>query len=143
MEPAERFRSYLRQNSLPFTSARSAILSGIVAARGHFDAEGLRARLARAGTPLSTATIYRALPLFVQSGIIRETLPAGGRARYEPAWGREHHDHLECIRCGKVIEFTHDGLERLQDTVCRAHRFQATEHRLSIRGWCAACLDKA
>jgi len=139
MEPGEHFRTFLKENGLTLTSARRAILAGIVASRGHFDADELHDALKRRGEVLSSATIYRALPLFVRSGIIRETLRARGRSRYEHAWGREHHDHLECLSCGTVIEFRDDALEALQERVCRRHGFHAVEHRLGIRGYCAAC----
>jgi Fur family ferric uptake transcriptional regulator len=139
MDPADHFRSYLRENGLTLTSARSAILAGIVASRGHFDAAELHDALKRGGEKLSAATIYRTLPLFVRSGIIRETLRAEGRSRYEHAWGREHHDHLECLSCGAIIEFKDDALETLQDRVCRRNGFRPVEHRLGIRGYCAEC----
>jgi Fur family ferric uptake transcriptional regulator len=142
MEPAEHFRTFLRENGLTLTTARSAILEGIVAARGHFDADELHEALRRHGETLSAATIYRALPLFVRSGIIRETLRARGRSRYEHAWGREHHDHLECLSCGAIIEFRDDALEALQDRVCRRHGFRPVEHRLGIRGYCSACAGR-
>jgi Fur family ferric uptake transcriptional regulator len=88
---------------------------------------------------LSSATIYRTLPLFVRSGIIRETLRGKRRSRYEHVWEQEHHDHFECLSCGAIIEFKDDALERLQDRICRRHGFRAVEHRLGIRGYCAAC----
>jgi Fur family ferric uptake transcriptional regulator len=142
MEPVDAFRGFLKKNGLAFTSARAAILKGIVASCGHFDADALHEQLKKAGETLSCATVYRTLPLFVQSGIITETLRARGRARYEPAWGRAHHDHLECIVCGKIIEFKDDELEMLQDKVCRRHRFRPVEHRLGIRGYCSECGKK-
>ena len=139
MNPVDHFRGYLRQNGLTFTTARSAILEGIVTSDGHFDADELQEHLRKRGERLSAATIYRTLPLFVDSGIIRETLPSRGRTRYEHAWGREHHDHLECLRCGAIIEFKDDELERIQTKVCGRHGFQAIDHRLAIRGYCASC----
>jgi Fur family transcriptional regulator, ferric uptake regulator len=138
MDPAEHFRGYLKEKGLTLTAARSAILEGIVASKGHFDADELHGALK--GRGVSAATIYRALPLFVKSGILRETLRARGRSRYEPAWGRDHHDHLECLSCGRLIEFKDDALEALQDRVCRRHGFRAVEHRLGIRGYCRACI---
>ncbi len=139
MTTADRFRSFLRENGLSLTAARRAILGGIVSSRGHFDADELHDALKKRGDSLLAATIYRTLPLFVRSGIIRETLRARGRARYEHAWERQHHDHLECISCGSVIEFRDDALEKLQDRVCRQHGFRPVEHALGIRGYCAAC----
>jgi Fur family transcriptional regulator, ferric uptake regulator len=142
MEASERFKNFLRERGLTFTSTRNAILGGIVASEGHFDAAELHDLLKRKGETLSAATIYRALPLFVRSGIIRETLRAGGRSRYEHALGHDHHDHLECIACGRIIEFKDDELEKLQEKVCRKNGFTAVEHRLGIRGYCAACRTK-
>jgi Fur family transcriptional regulator, ferric uptake regulator len=141
MDPGDHFRAFLKENGLTLTAARRAILEGIAAARGHFDADELHAALK--GRGVSAATIYRALPLFVEAGILRETLRARGRSRYEPAFGREHHDHLECLSCGAVIEFRDDALEALQDRVCRRHGFRPVEHRLGIRGYCRACARKA
>ena len=115
---------------------------GIVEAEGHFDADELLDSLKRKGERLSAATIYRTLPLFVRSGIIRETLRSRGRARYEHMWGHEHHDHLECVMCGTIIEFRDDELETLQNKVCGKHDFQPLEHRLGIRGVCASCRKK-
>ncbi len=139
MTTAERFRSFLTENGLSLTAARRAILAGIASSSGHFDADELHDTLRKRGETLSSATIYRTLPLFVQSGIIRETLRARGRARYEHTWEQQHHDHLECISCGTVIEFRDDALEKLQERVCRQHRFIPVEHTLGIRGYCAAC----
>jgi Fur family transcriptional regulator, ferric uptake regulator len=140
MNTSEHFRAYLRENGLVFTAARRAILDGIVASSGHFDADILHEGLKKRG--VSAATIYRTLPLFVQSGIITETLRERGRARYECAWGHAHHDHLECVLCGRVIEFKHDGLEKLQDAVCRSRGFTPIDHHLGIRGYCSACRKK-
>jgi Fur family transcriptional regulator, ferric uptake regulator len=139
MESTEHFRSFLKEHGLTFTSARKAILRGIAASEGHFDAAELHDALKRGGERLSAATIYRTLPLFVKSGIIRETLRAEGRSRYEHAWGHDHHDHLECLGCGKIVEFKDDALESLQVKVCRKHGFAPVEHRLGIRGYCAEC----
>ncbi|HET6485492.1 MAG TPA: Fur family transcriptional regulator [Spirochaetia bacterium] len=142
MDQSEHFRDYLRRNGLAFTTSRRTILTWITEATGHFDTEELRESLARHGRKLSPATIYRTLPLFVRSGIIKETIRTGDKARYEHVYGHEHHDHLECLRCGRIIEFMDPGLERLQEKVCRKHRFTPVEHRLAIRGYCSRCMPR-
>ena len=142
MDQAEHVRDYLRRNGLAFTASRRTILTWVTAATGHFDAEQLRESLLRKGRRLSPATIYRTLPLFVRSGIIKETIGSGDKARYEHVFGHEHHDHLECLECGRVIEFMDPGLEKLQQTVCRRHGFQPVDHRLAIRGYCSRCAGR-
>jgi Fur family ferric uptake transcriptional regulator len=138
MDATERFRDYLRENGLALTAARRAVLEGIVACTGHFDADTLHSNLKKRG--VSAATIYRTLPLFVKSGIITETLREKGRTCYERA--SSHHDHLECLMCGRIIEFKDDGLEKLQEAVCRSRGFTPVDHHLGIRGYCAACRKK-
>jgi Fur family ferric uptake transcriptional regulator len=142
MDQRERFFDYLAKAGLKSTRARGAILAGIAAYEGHFDAEELHEFLRDKGAAISRATLYRTLPLFVKSGIIRETLSSSGRTRYEHLFGHEHHDHLECISCGRIIEFKVDEIERLQNRLCRERDFLPLDHRLSIRGLCASCARK-
>lgn len=139
MDETNHFHKFLKENNLARTSAREAILEGISTLHGHFDADQLHELLKKKKETLSTATIYRTLPLFVRSGIIKETIHEKGRIRYERAWGVDHHDHLECIRCGRIIEFKDDEIEMLQDKVCKERGFKPVEHRLAIKGYCASC----
>jgi Fur family ferric uptake transcriptional regulator len=53
--------------------------------------------------------------------------------------GHEHHEHLFCVDCGRIIEFVQDDIERLQTEVCRKHRFTPVSHTLQIRGFCEEC----
>jgi Fur family transcriptional regulator, ferric uptake regulator len=57
--------------------------------------------------------------------------------------GRSHHDHLLCLKCGRVFEFRDDDIEKLQDKVCEKFHFKPVEHRLGIRGYCRDCLKKS
>ena len=74
-----------------------------------------------------------------ESGIARELRFEDGVSRYELKYGHEHHDHMVCVVCGKVIEFSDERIERLQRAICRKHRFSPIEHRLGIRGICREC----
>lgn len=71
----------------------------------------------------------------------RRTFP-DGRARYEHLHIGEHHDHLFCLRCGRIIEFFSPDLERLQADMARRNGFHAFSHRLLIRGLCDTCFGK-
>jgi len=136
------FRDYLKAKGLKFTPERRLILEGVFSFSGHFNIEKLYDKLHRKTGALSLATIYRTLPHLIESGLIREVMRCQNRPQYEKSFGYPHHDHLVCIKCGKIFEFKDDGIEKLQERVCRKYGFKPTEHRLGIRGYCKNCQAK-
>ena len=139
MNQTERFRTYLSDRGFRMTAVRGTVLDGIDALEGHFDADSLYDFLKTRGERISRATIYRTLRLLAETGIVKETGRGREGARYEHVFGHTHHDHMECLRCGKIVEFVSPDIEKLQETVCREHRFTPVEHRLTIQGVCADC----
>ena len=88
---------------------------------------------------MSRATLYRTLPHLVDAGLVHKIEMAEGQARYEPMFGRHHHDHLVCLECGRIIEFENRDIERLQEEICRRKKFIMTGHTHQIRGTCEIC----
>ena len=139
----EKFNNYLRAKRLKFTPERKIILQEVFSLRKHFNADQLFEKLHKKNRQISRATVYRTLPLLAESGLIGETLRCQGKVSYEQIFGHKHHDHLVCIKCGRVIEFRQEKIEELQKEVCKKHNFKAVEHRLGIRGYCSRCLSRA
>jgi len=140
MRSAEQiFRDYLASKGLRFTREREEILQEVMKIHSHFEVEDLFARLRKKKAGISRASIYRTLPLLLDSGIVRKTPCEAMRARYEHILGHEHHDHMVCLRCGRVIEFKDDDIERLQEKAAKAHGFHVLGHRLVISGLCSRC----
>ena len=137
------FKNYLKSKGLKFTPERRLILEGIFSLSGHFDIEKLYNKLHRETGEISLATIYRTIPHLIESGLIREVMRCHDRPQYEKSSGYPHHDHLVCIRCGKIFEFRDNEIEKLQDRVCQRYGFKPIEHRLGIRGYCRSCRSKA
>jgi len=142
MNETQRLRSYLGERGLRMTEVRGALLSAVAELEGHFDADSLHEYLKSRGKLISRATIYRTLRILADTGIVKETGRGREGAHFEHVFGHEHHDHMECLRCGRIIEFVSPDIEKLQDAVCREHRFSPTEHSLTIRGLCADCSRK-
>jgi len=136
-----RFGTYLERQGLKNTPERRAIVKEVVAIVEHFDPEVLQTRLRRKGTRVSRATIYRTLEHLINSGLVRKTsLDLEHKTSfYENTLVREHHEHMVCLGCGTVIEFTSPRIEALQDEVCRRHRFQPIRHTHQIMGYCSQC----
>ena len=135
----KKFREYLQSKKLKFTPERQAILNKAFTSHKHFEAEDLLLEMRQGGQRVSKATIYRTLSLLVKCGLLREVIFGEKHSHYEHIHDGEHHDHLVCSGCGKIIEFTEEGIERLQDEVCRRHNFKPESHRLQIQGLCQDC----
>lgn len=143
MEPVlKQFRSFLHQRSLRATDVRKAIVTAILAHKGHFDIETLVRDLRAKGIDASRATVYRSLPLLREAGIIHSTVQPGDRRTYESAVGHDHHDHLICTRCDKVVEFQFEAFEVLQREVAAKYGFTLTDHAHALYGLCPDCRRK-
>ena len=81
-------------------------------------------------------TVYRTMKLLCEAGLAHEH-NFDGTARYEIA--HEHHDHLVCTRCGKIVEFECELIESAQDKIAAAYGFRVLRHRHELYGHCADC----
>ena len=133
------FRDYLKSKGLRSTPERYVVLEGVLSINKHFDAEELYEELRVKGKHVSRASVYRTLPLLIESGLLRESLRSESRVRYEYLFGHDHHDHLICIKCGNVIEFRDERIERFQEAVCEKYEFTSIDHELGIMGYCKRC----
>lgn len=140
----ELMRKELRLRGLRNSTIREEIARVALTYDGHFEAQDLMAVLRRNGVrDAHLATVYRSLPVLVEIGLLQPTLRSTpDRQIYETAFERPHHDHLICVRCGKVIEFEFEAFEVLQRDVARQHGFRLTDHFHDLLGVCAECQAK-
>ncbi len=134
-----RFERHLEARGLRLTAARRAILSAVLERSGHFAIEDLVLDLKKRGIRGSKATVYRTLPLLTEVGIIQPAVITGDVRSYEASVGREHHDHLVCLTCGKVVEFEFEAFEILQREIAMRHGFRLEGHHHQLVGRCAGC----
>lgn len=134
----ERFQRHLREKRLPVTRQRLAVAAMVFGAPDHPSVMELARRLASAGETIGTATLYRTLEILARMGLVRERDFGEGYTRYEPA-AAEAHDHLICDRCGVVVEFGGDRVERMLRVTADEQRFLYRHHRIEIHGLCQTC----
>ena len=136
----KKFESYLRRRSLKLTSQRGAIFERAFATHEHFSAETLFGWLrSESDRRVSRATVYRTLSLLEEGGFIESLDTGSGELVYEHVLGHEHHDHLICLGCKRIVEFQEDRIEELQEDVARRKGFRLLSHSLRLMGLCAAC----
>lgn len=133
------FRRYLRDHNLPVTSQREHVAEVLFDSSGHLSADDIERRLRERGAHVGKATVYRTLELLAESGMVTARDFGEGFRRYERAPGRAHHEHLICMRCGKVIEFVNERLERMKALIAEEYGFRHHHHRLEIFGTCPEC----
>ena len=136
------FHRYLRDRNLPLTEQREAVATVVFFADGHLSVDDIERTLTERGTPVGKATVYRTLALLAQSGLVEEHDFGEGFKRYEPATRQSRHEHLICRGCGRVTEFTHDGLERMVALIAEAASFRHDRYRLEVYGRCRACWER-
>ena len=139
IDAERRFREYLSEKGLRFTSERLAILLHVMSLHEHFEVDDLHHQLRQKGLSISHATVFRTLALLIDSGIVQKIPCQKMPARYEHVFGHDHHDHMLCLRCGRIIEFHNAPIERSQEKVAKEHGFQMTGHHLIMRGYCENC----
>lgn len=101
----------------------------------HISAEDLYKKLIDIGEEIGLATVYRVLNQFDDAGIVTRHHFEGGKSVFELAT-QHHHDHLVCLDCGRVIEFTDEVIEQRQRDIANQYNIRLTNHSLYLYGHC-------
>ena len=133
------FHAYLREKKLKVTRQREKILGAFLESKSHLSAEELYGLIKKKHPFIGYTTVYRTMKLIADAGLACEADFNDGVKRLEHKFGREHHDHLICLKCGKYFEFLDKEIERLQERVAQKFRFGPTNHKMEIFGFCEKC----
>ncbi|CCQ11872.1 Ferric uptake regulation protein FUR [Pseudoalteromonas luteoviolacea B = ATCC 29581] len=101
----------------------------------HISAEDVYKILLDKGEEIGLATVYRVLNQFDDAGIVTRHHFEGGKSVFELA-GASHHDHLVCLKCGRVVEFEDEVIEDRQDQIANSNGIKLTNHSLYLYGEC-------
>jgi len=104
----------------------------------HLSAEQVYKVLLKEGEDIGLATIYRVLTQFEAAGLVTRHHFEGGNSVFELNKG-QHHDHVVCVKCGKVDEFIDDVIEQRQNDIAKKLGYELTDHSLYLYGLCSDC----
>jgi len=129
----------LKKAGLKVTLPRVKILEMLERAdMRHHTAEDIYKALLETGEEVGLATVYRVLTQFEGAGLVTRHHFESGQAVFELNQGH-HHDHLVCVKCGRVDEFYDDTIEQQQKTIAAEKGYKITDHNLIIYGTCPDC----
>jgi len=135
----EVLENYISKNNLKITSQRRVVLKTFLDSEKHVSVEELYNAISKTESKIGLATVYRTLALLTKSGLASEMDFGDGQKRYEHCYMHEHHDHMLCTECGKIIEFNHPLIEKFQEEVATQNGFTITSHKLDLIGICGDC----
>ena len=104
----------------------------------HMSAEDVYKAMLEQGEDIGLATIYRVLTQFEAAGLVTRHHFEGGHSVFELDQGH-HHDHILCVKCGKVDEFVDETIEERQRMIAKDKGYDITDHSLYIYGICSDC----
>ena len=133
----------IRNAGLKVTLPRLKVLHLLEAesSKRHMSAEDLYKALLNEGEDIGLATVYRVLTQFEGAGLVVRHHFESGHSVFELN-NEEHHDHLVCIKCGKIEEFTDPVIEQRQEEIAIKAGFELTDHSFYLYGICGNCGTK-
>ena len=133
----------LRRAGLKVTLPRVKILEMLEQSRTrHLSAEEVYKSLLDSGEDIGLATVYRVLTQFEAAGLVKRHHFEGGHSVFELDDGA-HHDHIVCVKCGRVDEFVDETIEQRQRQIADKNGYEMTDHSLYIYGICHRCAGKS
>ena len=132
-------RAFEKEKGLHSSKVRDLVVDTFLTTHEHTGLEDLLQKVRAKNPNVGMATVYRTMKLLEQAGLADARNFGSGSTVYEVALGREHHDHLVCERCGAIVEFFSEPIEKLQDKIAADHGFELRRHRHELFGVCGTC----
>lgn len=141
-ETIEELKRIVKQKGLKYTEQREIVLIILMNADGHLSAEEIynEIKTKYEDSNVGIATVYRALAFLEEVNLITSLTFGTDGKKYESN-AKEHHDHLICTACGKIVEFVDDEIEKRQDRIAKKNKFKITSHSMQLYGTCTDCQD--
>jgi len=133
------FKQYLKEKGMLYSHQREQILDVFLAIEKHPTIGDLYELVKKKNPKVGLATVYRAMSVICDAGLAREVDFGDDLRRFEHKYRHQHHDHLVCLKCGRIIEVISPEIEELQKDLAKKHDFAPIKHKMQIFGTCSKC----
>jgi len=135
----KRIEQALHKHGYKVTPQRRVIIDVIIDSHEHLTPAAIHKRVLRENSSIGLVTIYRTIEILAELGLICEMHTGGGCRSYLVRRPSEHHHHLICSDCGKVVDFTDCDLKGLERRLVKETSFKINGHLLEFSGQCRQC----
>jgi Fur family transcriptional regulator, ferric uptake regulator len=132
----EIFRSFLKTGKNRITPERFEVMDAALEYNGHFGADDLYVLMKNQKSRVSRATVYNTLELLVQCGLLSKRNFGENITRFENNYRRQVHDHLICVDCGRIVEFSNPSLLRIAEKTGEELGFDFSSYSFNIFARC-------
>ncbi len=140
-EYLDELKSRVKKRGLKHSAQRELILQTLYHAKEHLTPEEIYNEVKKLNSSIGLATVYRTLAFLEKEQLVQSVSFGSEGKKYELNRG-EHHDHMICLECGKIIEFFNEDLERLQEAIAKESDFKLITHQMNLYGICKECQGK-
>ncbi len=140
IQEKKQFKKLFKQEQIDNFEDRFKVLEVFLQTEQHVTIDELVQLLDQNGWSLDAQFVRETMKLMCRFGFAHKSDFDNSAIRYEHRHLGQHHDHMICTKCRKIVEFTEERLEELQIKVAAAHGFHMLQHKMEIYGICAACL---
>jgi Fur family ferric uptake transcriptional regulator len=133
---AEIFKDFLKRGKNRITHERFEVLDEALEHEGHFGADDLFIKLKTSKSKVSRATVYNTLELLAQCDLLSKRNFGDNITRYESNYKRQTHDHLICVDCGKIVEFSDPRLSTIPKEISGKLGYELDSYSFNIFARC-------
>lgn len=138
----KQFRDLFSQEGVDEFEKRFQILETFLSMEAHVTSEELAHQLKQDRISMDLDFVEATMELLCKFGFANKLKLKNGPLRYEHRHLGLHHDHMICTKCGKIIEFRDEALEKKQVQLAAVYGFHMLQHKMMIYGLCSDCLKK-
>ena len=133
-------KDIIKERGLKYSKQREVIFTTILNSKEHLNADELNAIISKKYPDLKIgiATIYRALSFLEEVKLISSIELNSDGKKFETN-SKDHHDHIICVKCNKIIEFVSEQIEQAQESVANKNGFELLDHTMYLYGICKEC----
>jgi Fur family ferric uptake transcriptional regulator len=142
IQEKQQLKKLFKQEHIDNFEDRFKVLEAFLQTEKHFTVDELVEQLETNGWKLEPEFVRETLQLMCRFGFAHKSRFDNGVILYEHRHLGQHHDHMICTKCRKILEFEEEQIEQLQIKIAAAHGFHMLQHKLEIYGICSDCLKE-
>lgn len=137
----QQFKRLFQQQGVDKFDLRFKVLEAFLKLEHHVTIKDILAQLKNDKIKLDEGFVLNSMQLLCRFGFATRIEFEDKESQYEHRHLGLHHDHMICTKCGKIMEFKDEAIEKQQLKLADAYGFHMLQHKMEIYGICSKCME--